>query len=74
MSLDLDPQIAAALAPLLEHAVDMTPAPAGDVASRRATLNPMLAAFNNLEPSPDDVTSTDHHLTTDDDAEFLLRW
>ncbi len=74
MSLDLDPQIAAALAPLLEHAGDTSPAPAGDVTARRATLNPMLAAINDLEPAPDDVTSTDHHLTTDDGAELLLRW
>lgn len=74
MTLNLDPQIAAALAPIMEQAGDSTPPPAGDVAGRRVTINGMLAAINNLETAPADVTTTDYHLTTPDGADLLLRW
>jgi acetyl esterase/lipase len=74
MTLELDPQIAAALAPLMEHAGDAPPLKAGDVAGRRAELDPMLTGINQLEPAPADVTTTDFHLTTDDGATLLVRW
>ena len=74
MTLQLDPRIAAALAPILEHAGEITPPPAGDVDTRRVALNGMLAAINNLEAAPADVTTTDYHLTTPDGADLLLRW
>ncbi|MGC4815566.1 alpha/beta hydrolase [Micromonospora sp. DT228] len=74
MTSPLDPQIAAALAPILEHAGDLTPPPAGDVKGRRTALNGMLSAINNLEPAAGDVRTTDYHLTTADGAELLLRW
>jgi acetyl esterase/lipase len=74
MTLALDPQIAAALAPVMEHSGDAPALLAGDLAGRRATLNPMLTAINQLEPAPADVSVTDYHLRTDDGATLLLRW
>jgi acetyl esterase/lipase len=74
MTLQLDPQIAAALAPILEHAGDIIPPPAGEVDARRVAVNGMLATINNLEAAPADVTTTDYHLTTADGADLLLRW
>lgn len=74
MTIDLDPQIAAALAPLMQDADDMAPPPAGDVESRRTTITPMITTFNQLEPAPTDVTSTDYHLPTADGDSLLLRW
>jgi acetyl esterase/lipase len=74
MTLELDPQIAAALAPLLEQAGDMTPAPAGDVAARRAALDPFLIVTNQLEDAPTDVTITDREMSSADGGTVLLRW
>ncbi len=74
MTLALDPQIAAALAPIMEHAGDAPPLAAGDVTGRRTTLDPMLTTINKLEPTAADVTTTDYHLITDDGATLLLRW
>jgi acetyl esterase/lipase len=73
VTLELDPQVAAALAPLMEQAGDQVSLPAGDVAGRRARLDPMLTAFNQLEAMPADVTTTDYHLASEDGA-ILLRW
>jgi hypothetical protein len=74
MTLDLAPQIAAALAPLMQDADDMAPPPAGDVEARRTMINPILTTFNQLEPAPTDVTSTDYRLPTADGDWLLLRW
>jgi acetyl esterase/lipase len=74
MTLHLDPQIAEALAPVLEHAGDITPPPVDDVDARRAAMNPMLTAINGMEATPADVTTTDYHLKTADGAHLLLRW
>jgi acetyl esterase/lipase len=74
MTLSLDPQIAAALAPILENAGELKPPPVGDVEGRRIALNGMLTAINGLEAVPDDVSTTDYHVTTPDGADLLLRW
>jgi acetyl esterase/lipase len=69
MSLRLDPSYAAALAPI---AAMMGPTPkfaVGDVASRRAAFDVMMAAFNS-EALPPDVEITKHKLSSFDGAEI----
>jgi acetyl esterase/lipase len=47
----------------------------GDVQTRRVTLDAMLGYFNNVaQPLADDVTITDHEVTTADGARLLARW
>ena len=72
MTFSLDPQVAA----VLPAPGDLPPMPAaGDVAGRRAALNPMLDNFNNhVQPISTDVTVTDHHVQTADGAQLLARW
>ncbi|MGI5439466.1 hypothetical protein ACQEV4_19345 [Streptomyces shenzhenensis] len=52
----------------------MTPPPVGDVAGRRAALEGLIAHGDTAQPTPSDVTVTDHHLLTDDGEQILLRW
>jgi acetyl esterase/lipase len=74
MALELDPQVAEALGPLMAGLADVKPPPVGDVDSRRTAMNAMLAAIDRLQPAADDVRITDHELTTPDGAKLLLRW
>ncbi|MEV4847838.1 hypothetical protein AB0K20_32125 [Micromonospora matsumotoense] len=60
MTLPLDPQIAAALTPILENAGEVKQPPGGDVGARRTAMDGMLAAINGIEAVPDDVSTTDH--------------
>jgi acetyl esterase/lipase len=49
--------------------------PAGDVRTRRVTLDPMLEYFNNeAQPPADDVEISDREVTTADGATLLARW
>ncbi|MDX3076663.1 alpha/beta hydrolase [Streptomyces sp. NPDC088354] len=72
MSLDLDPEIAEALAPMAEEGV--TPPGVGDVVGRRAMWEPIIGAAGTAQPIPDDVRTTDYHATADDGAQIRLRW
>lgn len=74
MTFVLDPEVAAALAPMAEAMADATPPPVGDVQTRRASLNAMLAQADSVQPMPPDVTITDYHTVTEDGASILLRW
>jgi hypothetical protein len=74
MTLDLDPQIAEALAPFVAGLADVAPPPAGDVHGRRVVMNAMLANVDRLQPIADDVRISDHELITADGARLLLRW
>lgn len=73
MSFTLDPQVAEALAPFAATA-GSTPPLVGDVAARRATLEGIFHYADSAQPFPDDVTITDHKLTTADGATIRLRW
>jgi acetyl esterase/lipase len=73
MSFTLDPEVAEALAPFAP-AAGGTPPPVGDVAARRATLEGIFHHADTALPFPDDVTITDHELTTADGATIRLRW
>ncbi|MER6441569.1 alpha/beta hydrolase [Streptomyces sp. NPDC001185] len=72
MSLDLDPEIAEALAPMA--AGGFTPPEIGDVVGRRAMWEPIIGAAGAAQPIPDDVKTTDYHATADDGAQIGLRW
>lgn len=74
MAFVLDPQVAEALAPLVEAMAGMTPPPVGDVAARRAALEPLIAQVDAAQPMPTDVTITDHGLPTADGRQIVLRW
>lgn len=73
MSFTIDPEVAEALAPFTP-AVGSTPPPPGDIAARRATLEGIFRYADTAQPYPDDVTITDHELTTADGATIPLRW
>jgi acetyl esterase/lipase len=74
MSFTLDPQVAEALAPFAAETAGSTPPPVGDVAARRAALEGVFRYADTAQPFPDDVTTTDHELTTADGATIRLRW
>lgn len=74
MSFTLDPEVAAALAPMAAATAGGAPPPVGDVAARRAALEAVFRHGDTAQPFPDDVTLTDHELTTADGATILLRW
>ncbi|MDR7275688.1 alpha/beta hydrolase [Catenuloplanes atrovinosus] len=70
MTLSLDPEIAAALAPM----AGVTPPVVGDVEGRRAFWEPVIGAAGAAQPMPADVTMTDHTVTADDGAHITVRW
>jgi acetyl esterase/lipase len=70
----LDPEVAAALAPMAAAMADVVPPPVGDVESRRPVLETIMAETAALQPLPTDVKTTDFQTTTDDGAQVLLRW
>ena len=73
MSFTLDPEVAEAFAPFAAEE-GSTPPPVGDVATRRATLEEIFRNADAAQPFPDDVTLTDHEVTTADGASIRLRW
>lgn len=77
MTFRLDPEFAAALAPMAEAMAESTPPPVGDVKTRRATLEAITAAAGAAgaaQPKPPDVTTADFHAVSADGATVPLRW
>jgi acetyl esterase/lipase len=72
MSFTLDPEVAAALAPMAESG--LTPPAVGDIAGRRAMWEPIIGAASTAQPIPADVTTSEHHATADDGTPILMRW
>ncbi|WP_033343158.1 alpha/beta hydrolase [Catenuloplanes japonicus] len=70
MSLSLDPEIAAALAPM----AGVTPPAVGDIEGRRAFWEPVIGAASNAQAFPADVTMTDHTVTAADGTQITVRW
>lgn len=70
MAFTLDPEIAAALAPM----AGFTPPPVGDIAGRRAVWEPIIGAAGTAQPIPADVTTSEHYATADDGAQVTMRW
>ena len=74
MTFHLDPEVAAALAPLAAQTATTTPPPVGDVTTRRAALEGFFRYGDAAQPIPDGVKSTDHQMTTPDGTTIRLRW
>jgi hypothetical protein len=74
MALQLDPEVQAALAPVMAAVDSMPKLAAGDVEGRRASYTGMLEAMFATLPIPTDVTTKDYHTTTTDGHSLLLRW
>ncbi|RSM68771.1 alpha/beta hydrolase [Actinoplanes sp. ATCC 53533] len=74
MAFTLDHQVAEALAPMASAMAGATPPPVGDVAARRAALEGLIGHTDSAQPTPADVTITDHQLVTSDGEKILLRW
>ncbi|WIX92117.1 alpha/beta hydrolase [Amycolatopsis sp. DG1A-15b] len=70
MSLNFDPEIAEALAPM----AGATPPAVGDIAGRRALWEPIIGAAGTAQPIPADVKTSEHHATADDGARITMRW
>jgi acetyl esterase/lipase len=74
MSFTVDPEVAAALAPMGEAMAAAAPPAVGDVAGRRLMWEPILAAASTALPIPADVTTRDIEIPTDDGATITARW
>jgi hypothetical protein len=74
MALQLDPEIEAALAPMMAAMASMPKLAAGDVEGRRMAFAGVLGAMFATLPIPTDVTTKDYHTTTTDGHSLLLRW
>ena len=74
MSFTLDPEVAAALAPMMEAMGEVVPPPVGDVQARRPMTEAIMAQTAAAQPMPTDVTITDFHTATADGTQLLLRW
>lgn len=70
MAFSLDPEVAAALAPM----AGFTAPPVGDIAGRRAVWEPIIGAASDAQPFPADVTTSEHFATADDGTPIKLRW
>lgn len=73
MTVEMDPEVAAAMGPIAEAAAAQIPPPAGDWQTRRAVVDELIsAATGSWTPRPD-VTVTDYAATADDGATIGLR-
>ncbi len=57
-----------------DHMLALSTGRSASRASRPACLDAMLVTANNAQPTPRDVTTTDHYVTTPDGDAILLRW
>src|SRR3954467_14169960 len=74
MTLSLDPEIAAALAPMAGAMAEAKPPAVGDVEGRRAMWEPIIGAAGTAQPIPADVRTSEYHATADDGARIAMRW
>src|SRR3954469_25948075 len=68
MSLIIDPEIAAALAPMAQSG--FAPPAVGDIVGRRAMWEPIIGAASTAQPIPADVTTSEHYATAGDGAQI----
>jgi len=74
MAFALDPQVQAALAPMMAAMGDAAPPPVGDVAARRQITEAIMAQTAAAQPTPANVTITDYNAEATDGARIPLRW
>ena len=73
MTLEMDPEVAAAMAPIAEAAAAQTPPPAGDWQTRRAAVDELIAGVTAAWTPPADVTVTEHTTRAEDGASIGMR-
>jgi acetyl esterase/lipase len=73
MPLHMDPEVAAALAPIAEAAAAVTPPAVGDWQTRREGVDALLSAYTGAWPSPPDVTVEELHATAQDGTSIPMR-
>ncbi|HEY4006153.1 MAG TPA: alpha/beta hydrolase [Pseudonocardia sp.] len=73
MTLRMDPEVAQALAPLAEAAAGLTPPPAGDWQTRRASTDALISQFTGAVAPPPDVTVTEYQATAPDGTPIPMR-
>ncbi|HEY2223536.1 alpha/beta hydrolase [Actinomycetospora sp.] len=73
MPVEMDPEVAAALAPIAEAAAAQTPPPAGDWKTRRAVVDELIGAATAGWVPPADVTVTEHAATAEDGTRIGMR-
>lgn len=73
MTLEMDPEVAVAMAPIAAAAAAQTPPPVGDWQTRRAAVDELIGTFTAGWTPPADVTVTEHHATAADGASIGMR-
>lgn len=73
MALEMDPEVAVAMAPLAEAAVGTTPPPPGDWRTRRAAVDELISQFTGSWTTPVDVDVTDFAASAADGTPIPLR-
>lgn len=74
MPFTIDPQIAEGLAPIMAMAEGVEPPPAGDWQTRRTSVEGLMVALGDMQPTPDDVSTADHEITLQDGSTIAARW
>jgi acetyl esterase/lipase len=74
VSLQIDPEILAELAPLMAAAAEREPPPVGDVASRRTSSRLLFEQLTSGRPAPNGVEVQKFTLGTDDGGALTLSW
>ncbi|PZF59384.1 alpha/beta hydrolase [Curtobacterium sp. MCBD17_013] len=74
MALELDPEVAIAMAPMGQAMASTTLPAVGDVEGRRMMWEPILAAASDAVPASPDVTVTERTIPTADGATITARW
>ncbi|WP_433800657.1 alpha/beta hydrolase [Actinomycetospora sp. CA-084318] len=73
MTIQMDPEVAAAMAPIAEAAANQTPPPAGDWQTRRAAVDELIGAFTGAWVPPADVTVTELEAPAADGTSIGMR-
>ena len=73
MPLQMNAEVAAALAPLVEAAAATTPPPPGDWQTRRSNGDALVLGLTGAWPSPPDVTVSEYQATAEDGATIPMR-
>ncbi len=73
MALQMDPEVAAAMAPIAEAAAGTTPPPVGDWKTRRAGVDALMSEFTASWTKPTDVSVTNYSVTLTDGVAIGMR-
>lgn len=73
MTLQMDPEVAAALAPVAEAAAGTTPAPRGDWQTRRTMVDGLISKLTGAWTPPADVEVTEFEASAEDGTAISLR-